>query len=155
MVSDRAFINSLSAVDDRMAEGGESVAPAASAAEVARRRRFGFAVETELRPHGQMPLPPLARRLVGLGDTVLLVSTGHQFQIWDLEFVLSRGAPDLVTLANLHSTVPDPIGGRHESRLQTLRAPCRLAFSGQSGLSLQPVLPVPHRSDALGAPGLQ
>lgn len=113
-----------------------------AALDVAARRRFGFAVEAELPMHGRMILPPLARGLLGINDSVLMVAIGHRFQIWDVEFVLEWGPADLVALVHLHLSVLHRAGDHHERLMSYRRPPHRVPGPAKPEAGVRPMLPL-------------
>jgi DNA-binding transcriptional regulator/RsmH inhibitor MraZ len=113
-----------------------------TAVDIVARRRFGFAVEAELPMHGRMILPPLARALLGINDSVLMVATGHRFQIWDVEFVLEWGPADLVALVHLHLSVLHRAGDYHERLMSYRRPPHRVAGPAKPESGVRPMLPL-------------
>ena len=111
------------------------------------RRTFGFVEEIMLAPDGMMTLGPLMRERGSIGDTVLLVATGQRFEIWDLEYVLSRGPAELMKLASLHLKVHIANEERHVPALPTVESRRRAGGPVQSGLRLQQMPAVRPRHD--------
>lgn len=114
-----------------------------AAVDIAARRRFGFAVEAELPMHGRLVIPPLARGLLGINDSVLMVAIGHRFQIWDVEFVLEFGPADLVALVHLHLSVLHRAGVPNERVMSNIRSSYRFAGTAKPEAPVRQMLPLP------------
>jgi DNA-binding transcriptional regulator/RsmH inhibitor MraZ len=111
------------------------------------RRTFGFVEEIRLAPDGMMSLGPLMRERGRIGEAALLVATGQRFEIWDLDFVLSRGPSELMELAALHLKIQRANEECHVPALPSVDARRRAASALQSGLRLQQVPAVRPRHD--------
>ena len=113
------------------------------------RRTFGFVEEIQLAPDGMMTLGPLMRERGHIGESALLVATGQRFEIWDLDYVLSRGPNELMKLATLHLKIQRTNEECHVPALSSID-PCRRAASAlQSGLRLQQMPAVRPRHDPI------
>jgi DNA-binding transcriptional regulator/RsmH inhibitor MraZ len=121
-----------------------------------RRRLLAFAVQIDVQPNGQFALPAATRARIGLGDRALLVATGDQIEIWDVDQLLERGTGDLARLVRLHLNLQTHSDGAdHEIAMSSPRPPRRATVGGKSRLSVQPVPPVPLRHDPLHGVRLQ
>lgn len=109
------------------------------------RRTFGFVEEIMLAPDGMMTLGPLMRERGQIGDSVLLVATGQRFEIWDLDYVLSRGPSELMKLATLHLKVH--IEACHVPALPSVDPRRSTAGVPQPGLRVQQVPALRPRHD--------
>lgn len=109
------------------------------------RRSFGFVEEILLAPDGMMALGPLMRERGRIGESVLLVATGQRFEIWDLDYVLSRGPSDLMKLATLHLKVH--IEACHVPTLPSVDPRRRAAGVPQPGLRVQQMPTLRPRHD--------
>jgi DNA-binding transcriptional regulator/RsmH inhibitor MraZ len=109
------------------------------------RRTFGFVEEIALAPDGMMTLGPLMRERGQIGDSVLLVATGQRFEIWDLDYVLSRGPSELMKLASLHLKVH--IEKCHVPALPSVDPRRRAAGASQPGPRVQQVPALRPRHD--------
>ena len=109
------------------------------------RRTFGFVEEIALAPDGMMTLGPLMRERGQIGESVLLVATGQRFEIWDLEYVLSRGPSELMKLAALHLKVH--IEKCHVPALPSVDPRRRTTGDPQPGPRVQPVPALRPRHD--------
>jgi MraZ protein len=63
------------------------------------RRAFGAAEWSEIGPSGRLVLPPLARRLAGIGGAALLVGAGSSFEIWNPRRAMDAGEAELRSIA--------------------------------------------------------
>ncbi|WEJ99403.1 MAG: division/cell wall cluster transcriptional repressor MraZ [Candidatus Sphingomonas phytovorans] len=113
------------------------------------RRTFGFVEEIMLAPDGMMTLGPLMRERGNIGDSVLLVATGQRFEIWDLEFALSRGPSELMKLASLHLKIHIANEERHVPALSPVESRRRAASAAQPGLRVQQMPAVRPRHDPI------
>lgn len=109
------------------------------------RRTFGFVEEIMLAPDGMMTLGPLMRERGQIRDSVLLVATGQRFEIWDLDYVLSRGPSELMKLATLHLKVH--IEECHVPALPSVDPRRRGAAIPQPGVRVQQVPALQPRHD--------
>jgi transcriptional regulator MraZ len=62
------------------------------------RRVFGLTEEARIDGSGRVALPPMLRRLAGIGDRALFVGTGGAFEIWDPDAALASGDAALAEL---------------------------------------------------------
>lgn len=113
------------------------------------RRTFGFVEEVQLAPDGMMILGPLMRERGSIGDSVLLVATGQRFEIWDLDFILSRGPAELMKLASLHLKILVANKECHVPALPSVDPRRRAASALQSGLRLQQMPAMRPRHDPI------
>jgi DNA-binding transcriptional regulator/RsmH inhibitor MraZ len=111
------------------------------------RRTFGFVEQVTLAPDGMMLLGPLMRERGRIGGNALIVATGHQFEIWDLDFVLARGPSDLITLATLHLKIQLANEENHGHALPSAQSHRRVRRDRQPGLPVQPVPALRPRHD--------
>lgn len=124
--------------------------------DAARRRLLAFAVQIDVQPNGQLTLPTTVRARIGLGDRALLVATGDQFEIWDVDQLLEHGTDDLARLVRLHlNHHMQSDGADHETAMSPARPPRRAASGGKPRLPVQPLPPLPLRHDPFDRVRLQ
>lgn len=111
------------------------------------RRTFGFVEEVRLAPDGMMTIGPITRERGRIGDSVLLVATGQRFEVWDLDFVLSRGPADLMKLAALHLKIQRANEECHVPSLPSVDSRPRAGGVLQPGLRVQQVPALRPRHD--------
>lgn len=84
---------------ERRRLAGEAAGEAPEAHHARARRMFGLAEEAQFDIDGVVTLPPLPRRLGGIGGLALFVGTGGAFEIWDPSRARERGGEELRALA--------------------------------------------------------
>lgn len=149
---DRAWLNRAYSEAEAAAElAGLS----RTARDDARRRLLAFAAQVDVQPHGQLTLPAVARARLKIRDRALLVATGDQFEIWDVDYVLAWGTDDLVRLASLHLNHHQSDGADHETDMSPARPQRRAPGGAKPRLPVQPLPPVPLRHGQVGHVRLQ
>jgi MraZ protein len=63
------------------------------------RRLFGLVEDADFDAAGRIVLPAMMRRRGRIGDVILFVGTGAEFEIWNPELAREAGDPDLRELA--------------------------------------------------------
>ena len=149
---DRAHLNRAYVAAEAAAE---AAALGRTARDAGRRALLAFAAQIDVQPHGQLTLPAVARARLRIRDRALLVATGDQFEIWDVDHVLEWGTDDLIKLARLHLNHTESDGIDHETDVSPARPQRRAPGSAKPGLSVQPLPPLPLRHDPVGHVRLQ
>ncbi len=149
---DRAHLNRAYVAAEAAAE---FAALGRTARDTGRRALLAFAAQVDVQPNGQLTLPAMARARLKIRDRALLVATGDQFEIWDVDYVLEWGTDDLVRLVNLHLNHTQSDGADHEIILSPARASRRVTRGAQPGLPVQPLPALPLRHDPLDHARLQ
>jgi len=149
---DRAWLNRAYAAEEAAAA---AAALDRTARDAGRRRLLAFAAQIDVQPNGQLTLPPIARARLRIRDRALLVATGDQFEIWDVDYLLEWGTDDLTRLVNLHLNTTQSNGVTHETDVSPARPQRRAPGRAEPGLPVQPLPPLPLRHDPVGGVRLQ
>jgi len=149
---DRAHLNRAYLAAEAAAE---AAALGRTARDAGRRALLAFAAQIDVQPNGQLTLPTVARARLKIRDRALLVATGDQFEIWDVDHVLAWGSDDLVRLVQLHLNHTQSDGADHEIEMSLERPQRRPPGSGKPRLPVQPLPSLPLRHGPVGHVRLQ
>jgi DNA-binding transcriptional regulator/RsmH inhibitor MraZ len=113
------------------------------------RRNFGFVAPTKVDSKGHVRISPSLNEWRGESRQVLLIGIGDGFEVWDLEYVLDRGRPDLRSIASLHLKDMNTKGVRREPSVQSIRPYHSHGVAKEPRLPIQPLHALLPRHDTI------